>query len=170
MRSKSPESFHNGSSGNGGQQTRGTARRPQPEPDEAEQPRDGPKLLGRRHRNILDVLARMSRRDGLVLDTFDVEVVGRRDGGPAHDQGGFVRRRYVTMPTPSTPARPGPAPPARRRRSTPHTGGGAPKIPDSPRDGNRTGQLTRHFRSSLPVRARRLRSTTLRPADEPHSV
>ena len=43
------------------------------------------------HRAIRDVLARMSRLDVLVLDKFHQVIVGRRDGAPAHDQGGRIR-------------------------------------------------------------------------------
>ncbi len=84
------------------------ARGPEHEPDEATEPGDGPKLLGRGHRDIVDVLARMSRRDEMVPDSFDVGVVGRRDGAPAQDQGGRVggqphsrghRRRPATRTT-----------------------------------------------------------------------
>src|SRR6478736_2238617 len=64
------------------------ARGPERKPDEACEPGDGPRLLGRGYRDVVNVLARMSRRDVLVLDKFDQVVVGRRDGGPAHDQGG----------------------------------------------------------------------------------
>ena len=64
-----------------------------PSTEEAQEPGDGPQFLGRRHRDGLDVLARMSRRDELVHDDLDVGVVPRRDGGPAHDQGGRVGRR-----------------------------------------------------------------------------
>jgi hypothetical protein len=67
-------------------------RGPEREPNEAPEPRDGPKLLGRGHRDIVDVLARMSRRDEMVPDSVDVGVVGRGDGGPAQDQRGRVGR------------------------------------------------------------------------------
>ena len=70
----------------------------------------------------------MGRRDELVLDRLDVGVVGRRDAGPAHDQGArYVGVAYTARSrptaarpaTPSAPARPWPSPPGLRRRSTP---------------------------------------------------
>jgi hypothetical protein len=67
------------------------SRVPGHEPEEARQPREGPALLGCRHRDGLDRLARMGRRDELVHDDLDVGVVSRRDDGPAHNQGGRAR-------------------------------------------------------------------------------
>ena len=68
---------------------------PEREAEEANEPGDGPPLLGRRDRDGLDRLARMGWRDELVHDDLDVGVVPRRDAGPAHDQGGLIGRRYV---------------------------------------------------------------------------
>ena len=95
VRSKIPESFHSGSSGHTGPSNPTTLWGPATKQEDAGDPRDGPDLLGCRHRDVLDVLAGMSRPDEAVPDGVEIGLVGRRDGGAAQDQGGPVGRRYV---------------------------------------------------------------------------
>ena len=51
----------------------------------------GQASIGRCHRDVLDVLTRMSRLDVLVLNDVHQVLVGLRDGAAAHDQGGPIR-------------------------------------------------------------------------------